>query len=76
MKRDQLIQLLQSIFRAGEQEMPCSEFFELLPRYVDVVLAGEDPAAHQLPHVAHHMAQCPECAEACEALLKVARSAE
>jgi len=56
--------------------MPCSEFFELLPRYVDVVLAGGDPATEPLPDVAHHMAQCQECAEACEALLRVARSAE
>ncbi len=76
MKRDQLLQLLRSIFGAREQEMLCSEFFELLPRYVDLVLAGEDPSTRQLPQVAHHMAQCPECAEACEALLQVARSAE
>jgi hypothetical protein len=76
MRRDQFLQLLRSIFRAREQEMPCSEFFELLPRYVDVVLAGGGSATEELPHVAHHMAQCQECAEACEALLRVARSAE
>lgn len=76
MKRNQLLQLLRSIFEAQEQEMLCSEFFELLPRYVDLVLAGEEPSTRKLPQVAHHMAQCPECAEACEALLKVARSAE
>jgi hypothetical protein len=76
MKRDQFLQLLRSIYQAREQEMPCSEFFELLPRYVDLVLAGEDPASHRLSHVAHHMAQCSECAEAGEALLRVARSTE
>lgn len=76
MNRDELRQLLRSVFEARAQEMLCSEFFDLLPRYVDLVLAGEDPATRELPHVAHHMAQCPECAEACEALLKVARSAE
>jgi hypothetical protein len=76
MRRDQFLRLLRTIFQAREQEMPCSEFFELLPRYVDVVLAGGDPATEQMPHVAHHMAQCQECAEAGEALLRVARSAE
>jgi hypothetical protein len=76
MRRDQFLQLLRSIFRAREQEMPCSEFFELLPRYVDGILAGGNPATEPMPHVAHHMAQCAECAEACEALLRVARSAE
>lgn len=92
MKRQQLIHLLQSIFGAKEEEMLCSEFFGLLPSYVDLMLAGEDPSKVgwapwkqprprglpelKLPQVAHHMAQCPECAEAYEALLKVARSAE
>jgi hypothetical protein len=76
MRRDQFLRLLRTIFQAREQEMPCSEFFELLPRYVDVVLAGGNPATEQMPHVAHHMAQCQECAEAGEALLRVARSAE
>jgi hypothetical protein len=76
MTRDELLQLLRSIFGAREQEMLCSEFFELLPRYADRVLAGENPSTGHLPQVAHHMAQCPECAEACETLLQVARSAE
>lgn len=92
MKREDFLHLIRSIFGAQEKEMLCSEFFELLPRYVDLVLAGEDPSkrgwAHwkeprppglpelKLPQVAHHMAQCPECGEAYEALLKVARSAE
>ena len=44
------------------------------PRYVDVVLdASPDASAAELPQVAHHIEQCPECAEAYRALLEIAR---
>ena len=92
MKRQQLLHLIRSIFGAQEEEMLCSEFFELLPAYVDLVLAGEDPSGlgssqgkeprplglpePKVAQVSHHMAQCPECAEGFGVLLNVARSAE
>jgi hypothetical protein len=75
------VELLRGIFGAWEEEIVCSEFFELLPRYVDLVLAAADPSrrrvgqpAEVLPQVAHHIDQCSECAEAYEALLEVERS--
>ncbi len=86
MKQEQLEQLIRSIFGARGQEMLCSEFFELLATYVDLVLAGEEPAKAgprppalpepKIAQIRHHTAQCPECGEAYEALLKVARAAE
>lgn len=81
MKRDQLLQLIRSIFGAQDEELPCSEFFESLPGYVDTVLGAKDDSMSVLPkpkltQVTHHMAQCPECAEAYEALLQVVRSAK
>ncbi len=91
LKREQLLNLMQSIFRVREQEIPCSEFFELLPGYVDLVLRDEDPSkggasrgkdpSPGLPEparsqVAHHIVQCQECKEAYEALLQAARSTE
>lgn len=92
LKREQLLNLMQSIFRVREQEIPCSEFFALLPGYVDLVLRDEDPPkvgasrgkeppSPGLPEparsqVAHHIAQCQECKEAYEALLQAVRSAE
>jgi hypothetical protein len=82
MRRDQVLKLLAAISGAREDEIVCSEFFERLPRYVDLVLASPDsaeagvPAPHQrLPEVAHHIQQCRECAEQYEALLEVVRSA-
>jgi hypothetical protein len=77
----QFLELLRAIFDTREDEIVCSEFFELLPRYVDLVLAVPDASgprlgepADVLPHVAHHILQCAECAEAYEALLEIERS--
>ena len=81
MNRARFLDLLRTIFNTQETEIACSEFFELLPRYVDLVLAAGDasrqaqgsPAA-ALPQVVQHIAQCAECAEAYEALLEIERS--
>jgi hypothetical protein len=84
--RARFLGLLRTIFSAQEEEIACSEFFELLPRYVDLILAaGDGPtagdaarqaehsAAATLPEVAQHIAQCAECAEVYSALLEVER---
>ena len=65
--------LIRSIFAVREEEMLCSEFFELLPRYVDSQLAGE-PADKLFPQLTHHLHQCPECNEVYQALLKAVQS--
>ncbi len=81
MNHAQFLELLRAIFDTREDEIVCSEFFELLPRYVDLVLATADAPrqplgqpADALPQVAQHIAQCAECAEAYEALLEIERS--
>jgi hypothetical protein len=84
--RLRFVHLLRTIFNAQDGEVACSEFFELLPRYVDLVLAagagrsgsdalrqGERAAAAALPQVAQHIAQCAECGESYAALLEVER---
>ncbi len=71
MERDEFRHLVESIFRAEEQELSCSRYFELLPRFVDLSLAGRDPEAI-LPEVGHHFRQCPECREVYEAVLEAA----
>jgi hypothetical protein len=65
--------LIQSIFTVQNKEMLCSEFFEILPRYVDLQLMGED-ADKLFPKLSHHLHQCPECDEVYQALLKVVQS--
>ena len=75
MKRERFLGLLKSVYGAREEEMGCSEFFELLPRYVDLVLdAPAQAPGTDLPQVAHHIEQCPECAEAYRALLEMSRA--
>lgn len=75
MKREEFKQLILSIFAAKDEEILCSEFFGLLPRFVDLQLSGQDlPTV--LPEVSHHLRQCPECDEVYQALLQAVRSAE
>jgi hypothetical protein len=68
-----LIQFLGTIFETRETELVCSEFFERLPRYVDLVASSGAPGAAQsaFPQVAQHIAQCMECGEEYQALLEV-----
>jgi hypothetical protein len=74
----QFLELLRAIFETRDDEIVCSEFFERLAQYVDLVLAPADSRlgepAEALPQVAHHILQCSECAEAYEALLEIERS--
>ena len=72
MKRENVEQFIRSVFQAQEQEILCSEFFERLPRFVDLEAAGADAAA-TMPEVQHHFGQCPECREVYQALLHALR---
>jgi hypothetical protein len=73
MKREAFEQFVRSIFASKDAEVLCSEFFEALPRFVDLQLAGQNAAA-ALPEAAHHLGQCPECNEVYLALLQALRS--
>ncbi len=70
-KRGRFKWWIRSIFATHDEEILCSEYVELLPRFVDLKLAGEDAEA-ALPQVRHHLKQCPECVEVYRVLLKAA----
>ena len=53
--------------------MLCSEFFDILPRYVDLQLEGKD-VDKVFPKLKHHLHQCPECNEVYRALLQAVQS--
>jgi hypothetical protein len=72
MKHADFLQLMRAIFATEDVEILCTEFFALLPRYVDLELSGQQ-AAQLLPHVAHHLSQCPECYEVYQVLLQAIR---
>ncbi len=63
MKQKGFTRLIDTIFAAKSgEEMPCTDYFDELPRYVDLEVEGQDAAA-LFPEVKHHMHQCPECEE-------------
>ena len=65
--------LLRSIFAVQDKEIPCSEFFEILPRYLDLQLEGKE-VDKLFSQVSHHLQQCPECNEVYQALLQTLQS--
>lgn len=75
MKPEAFRQLVESIFDAKEEELLCSDFFALLPRFVDVRLGGGD-ADRAFPDVSHHLRQCPECDEVYRGVLDAASSGD
>lgn len=60
--------LLNAILTTQEHEITCSECFDLMDQYAEVLLSGESAGA-VLPAVSHHLAHCPDCDEECQALL-------
>ncbi len=60
MKRNRFERWLQNISKTQNEEISCSECFDLVSRYVDVELAGEDAAA-QMPQLKQHLDQCAAC---------------
>lgn len=65
--------LIRSIFAVQENEILCSNFFDILPRYVDLQLEEKD-VEKIFPEVSHHLHQCPECNEVYQALLQAVQS--
>lgn len=68
--REMLKNLLRRIEITQEIELSCDETYELLDRYAEMVVRGENPA-QLLPLVKHHLEMCPDCHEELEALLSV-----
>jgi hypothetical protein len=64
--------LLRLVARTADEELSCTECFELLPPYVDLEIAGEAPDT-KLPLFTQHLAQCAVCREEYEAVRALAR---
>ncbi|HMB21525.1 MAG TPA: hypothetical protein VKP08_01780 [Anaerolineales bacterium] len=60
MKKNHFERLLQNIYNTQEEEISCSECFDLVSHFVEVELSGADAAA-QMPKVKQHLEQCPAC---------------
>ena len=64
--------LVNRLLGPAEPEIGCERCFELLDRYVDLELAGEDADA-QVPGMREHLRGCPACGEEHDSLLELAR---
>ena len=64
--------LLRLAARTQEQELSCSECFDVLPQYVDLELAGGTPD-REVPLFRQHLEQCAVCREEYETVYELAR---
>jgi len=75
MDRDRFTKWLKNVFATQEEEISCSECFDLVSRFVELEVAGQDPAA-TLPQVKQHLNQCRACRDEYETLLELRRLEE
>ena len=64
--------LLRLASRTQEQELSCTECFDVLPQYVDLERAGAAPD-RQVPLFPQHLEQCAVCREEYETVRELAR---
>lgn len=60
MNRDRFLRWLRNIDETQEEEISCTECFDLVSRFVELEISGQDAAA-SLPQVKQHLNQCPAC---------------
>jgi predicted anti-sigma-YlaC factor YlaD len=64
--------LLQAIADTDDEEISCSECFDLVPEYVDLEVAGTADE-RTLPRLQQHLRQCAVCREEYEAVRDLVR---
>jgi predicted anti-sigma-YlaC factor YlaD len=67
MKNSRFERLLHNIYSTQEEEISCTECFDLISGYVDLEFTDGNPAA-VMPQVHQHLGQCRACREEYEAL--------
>ena len=67
MDRNRFENWLRNIYETREEEISCTECFDLSSRYVELEIAGQDAAA-QMPELRQHLNQCRACRDEYEAL--------
>ncbi len=60
MRHNRFERWLRNIYNTQDEEISCSECFDLVPHFVEVELSGIDAAA-KIPQVQQHLDQCPAC---------------
>lgn len=67
MKRDRFERWLRNIYETQDQEISCTECFDLVSGFVELETSGQDAAA-RMPQVKQHLNQCQACRDEYEAL--------
>ena len=60
MQKNRFERWLENIQNTQDQEISCSECFDLVSHFVEIELSGEDAGA-KMPQLKQHLAQCPAC---------------
>ncbi|MFQ5341590.1 MAG: anti-sigma factor [Anaerolineae bacterium] len=71
MNHDEIEELIFRILATGNEEINCDQVFDLIARYVDMEVAGEE-VAHLLPLVYEHLVQCEMCSDLHDTLHELA----
>ena len=67
MDRNRFENWLKNIHATREEEISCSECFDLVSRFVELEVAGQDAAA-RMPELKQHLDQCRACRDEYESL--------
>lgn len=72
MKSNRFERWLQNIYHTQDEEISCSECFDLVSRFVELELSDGDPEV-KMPQVIQHIHQCSVCREEYETLRDLRR---
>lgn len=75
MNRDRFESWLRNIFETQDEEISCTECFDLVSRFVDLEVSGQDAAA-KMSQLKQHLDQCPACHSEYETLRYLSRQEE
>jgi predicted anti-sigma-YlaC factor YlaD len=74
-KRDRFERWLKNIYETRDEEISCTECFDLVSCFVDLEVSGKNAADH-MPQVIEHLSQCRACREEYEVLRDLRRLEE
>lgn len=75
MRYDRFENWLKNIYKTRDEEISCTECFELASPYVELEISGQDAAA-RMPEVKQHIHQCSACRDEYETLRDLRRLEE
>jgi hypothetical protein len=75
MNRDRFEKWLRNIYETQDEEISCTECFDLVSRFVELEVSGQDAVAN-MPQVKQHLNQCPACRDEYEILRDLRRLEE